>query len=98
LTFNQDTDFNAGILLAYIRTILLSAIDTFRGLVVLPQEVAVVLMAHCSADVSDDVIRIFTEVSVRVITLHHIQVRSSRSLILPSLVFSSGVRGMKAVR
>jgi hypothetical protein len=94
LKFNQKPYFNAGIFLAYITTILLPYIDTFHGRAVLAQEIAVLLMAHCSADVSDDAIRILTEARVRVITLHSIQLRSSTSLILPSLVFSSRGRGM----
>jgi hypothetical protein len=69
LTFNQKPYFNADIFLAYIRTILLQYIDTFRGRAVLAQEIADLLMTHCSADVSDDVIRILTEARVRVITL-----------------------------
>jgi hypothetical protein len=66
--FKQKPYFNAGIFIAYIRTILLLYIDTFRGRAVLAQEIAVLLMAHCSADVSDDVIRILTEARARVIT------------------------------
>jgi hypothetical protein len=68
LKFNQKTYFNACILLAYIRTIFLPYIDTFHGRAVLAQEIAVLLMAHCSADISDDVIRILIEARVRVIT------------------------------
>jgi hypothetical protein len=68
LKFNQKPSFNAGIFLASIRTILLPYIDTFRGRAVLAQESAVLLMAHYSADVSDDVIHILTEARVRVIT------------------------------
>jgi hypothetical protein len=66
--FNQNTSFNAGIFLADIRTILLPYIDTLPGRAVLAQEIAVLLMAHCSADVSDDVIRILTDARARVIT------------------------------
>jgi hypothetical protein len=94
LKFNQKPYFNTGIFLAYIRAILLPDIDTFQGRAVLAQEIAILLMAHCSDHVSDDVIRILTDARVCVITLHHRQLRSSRSLILPSLVFSSGVRCM----
>jgi hypothetical protein len=68
LTFNQNTYFNAGKFIASIRTILLQYIDTFRGRAVITQEIAVLLMAHCSADVSDNVIRILTAARVRVIT------------------------------
>jgi hypothetical protein len=39
-----------------------------RGLAVFPQKPAVLLMGNCSAHASDDVIRILTEGSVRVIT------------------------------
>jgi hypothetical protein len=55
---NQKPYVNAGFFLADIRTILLPYIDTFRGREVLAQEIAVVLMAHRSVGVSDDVIRI----------------------------------------
>jgi hypothetical protein len=55
LKFNQKPDSNTGIFLAYIRTILLPYVDTFRDLAVIAREIAVLLMAHCSADVSDDV-------------------------------------------
>jgi hypothetical protein len=68
LTFHQKTCFNAGIFVADIRTILLPYIDPLRGRAVLAQEVAVLLMTHCSADVSDDVIRILAEAMVHVIT------------------------------
>jgi hypothetical protein len=68
LKSHQKPYFNTGILLAYIRTILLSYLDTFRGRAVLAQEIAVLLNAHCSADVSDDVISILIEARVRVIT------------------------------
>jgi hypothetical protein len=68
VTFNQKPYFNAGIFFDEIRTILLPYTDTFRGRAVLAQEIAVLLMAHCSADVSDDVIPILTEARVRLIT------------------------------
>jgi hypothetical protein len=68
LKFNQNTYFNARIFLAFITTILLPYIDTFRGWAVLAQEIALLLMDHCSADVSDNVIRILTRARVRVIT------------------------------
>jgi hypothetical protein len=68
LKFNQNTYFNAGIFLASIRTILLPYIDTFRGRVVLAQENAVLLVAYCSVDVNDDVIRILIEATLHVIT------------------------------
>jgi hypothetical protein len=68
LKFNQKPYFNADIFLAYIRTILLPYSDTFRGRAVLAQEVTALLMAPCSAEVSDDLIRILTEARVRVIT------------------------------
>jgi hypothetical protein len=68
LKLNQKPYFNAGILLAYTRTILLSYIDTFRGRAVLAHEIALLLMAHCLADVSDDMIRILSEAMVRVVT------------------------------
>jgi hypothetical protein len=68
LKFSQKPYFSAGTFLADIRTILFQYIDTFHGRAVLAQEIAFLLMAHCSADVSDDVIRILTEARVRVIT------------------------------
>jgi hypothetical protein len=68
LKFKQKPYFNAGIFLASIKTILLPYIDTLRGRAVLAQEIAILLMAHCWGDVSDDVIRILTEARVRVIT------------------------------
>jgi hypothetical protein len=68
LEFSQKPYFNAGIFLAYVRTILLPYIDTYRGRAVLGQQIAVLLMAPCSADVSDDVIRTLGEARVRVIT------------------------------
>jgi hypothetical protein len=76
LKFNQRTYFNAGILLPCIRTILVSYIDTFRGRAVLAQEMTVLLMAHYSADVSDDVIRLLTEAGVCVIRFatHTVQI------------------------
>jgi hypothetical protein len=58
----------AGIFLHYIRTILLPYVDTFRGPAVFAQEIAVVLMADCSADYRDDAIRILIEARVRVVT------------------------------
>jgi hypothetical protein len=94
LTFNQKPYINAGIFLDDIRTIFLPYLDMLRGLAVFAQEPAVLLMDNCSAYVNDDVIRILTEARVCFITLHHIQPRSSRSLILPSFVFSRDVRGM----
>jgi hypothetical protein len=51
LKFNQKPYFNASIFLAYIRTILLSCIGIFHGRAVLAQAIAVLLIAHCSADV-----------------------------------------------
>jgi hypothetical protein len=68
LKFNQKPCFNTGIFLAYMRTILLQYIDILRDRAVLAQEIALLLMSHCSADVSDDVIRILTEARVCVIT------------------------------
>jgi hypothetical protein len=68
LEFSQKPYFNAGIFLVYIRSILLPYIDTLHGRAVLAQEIAVLLMAHCSADVSDDAIRILTEAKVCVTT------------------------------
>jgi hypothetical protein len=68
LKFNQNPYFNADLFLAYIRTILLPYIDTFPGRAVLAQQITVLLMDDCSADVNDDVIRILTEARVRVIT------------------------------
>jgi hypothetical protein len=68
LKFHQKPSFNAGIFLDYIRIIRLPYIDTFRGRAVLAQEIAVLLMTHCSAHVSDDVIRTLTEARVPVIT------------------------------
>jgi hypothetical protein len=64
--FNQKPYVNAGIFLDYIKTVFLPYLDAFRGRAVLAREIAVLLMAHCSADVSDDVIRILTEARVRV--------------------------------
>jgi hypothetical protein len=65
---SQKPYFNASIFLAYIRTIIVPYIDVFHGRAVLAQEIAVLLMAHCSADVSHDVIHILSEAKVRVIT------------------------------
>jgi hypothetical protein len=59
---------NAGIFLAYIRTILLPYIDSLRRLAVFTKEVAALLMDDCSADVSDAATRVLTEARVRVIT------------------------------
>jgi hypothetical protein len=67
LKFNQKSYFNAGIFLAYVRTIGLRYIDTFRDRAVLAEEIAVLLMTHCSTHVSDDVIRILTEGRVPII-------------------------------
>jgi hypothetical protein len=41
LTFNQNPDVNAGIVLENIRTVFLPYIDTLRGLAIFAQEVAV---------------------------------------------------------
>jgi hypothetical protein len=68
LKFNRKPYINAGIFLDDIRTIFLPYIDMLRGLAVFAQEPAVLLMAHCSAHVRDDVIRILTEANVRIIT------------------------------
>jgi hypothetical protein len=68
LTFNQKPYFNAGLFLDAIGTIVLPYIDTFRGLAVLTQEIAVLLKDNRSAHVSDDVIHILTEAIVRVTT------------------------------
>jgi hypothetical protein len=68
LKFNQKPYFNAGIFIDYLRTILLPYIDALHGLAVLAQEIAFLLMVHCSADVSDAVIRLPTEARVRVIS------------------------------
>jgi hypothetical protein len=68
LKFNQKPYINTGIFLDYIRTIFLSYIDILRGLAVFAQEPAILLIDNCSAHVSDDVIRIPTEASMRVIT------------------------------
>jgi hypothetical protein len=67
LKFKQNTYFNARKFLAYMRITLLPYIDTLRGRAVLAEEIAVLLMAHCSAHVSDDAIGILTEARVRVI-------------------------------
>jgi hypothetical protein len=67
LKFSQKPYFNAPIFLASIRTILLPYIDTLRGLAVLAQENAVLLMDDRVSDVSDDVIRILTDARLRVI-------------------------------
>jgi hypothetical protein len=68
LKCNRKPYFNAGIFLDFIRTVSVPYIDTFRPRAVLVQEIAVLLMAHCSADVSDDAIHILTEAMVRVTT------------------------------
>jgi hypothetical protein len=68
LKFNQKAYINAGIFLDYVGTIFLPYIDMPHGLAVFAQEPAVLLMDHCSAYVRDDLIRILTEASVRVIT------------------------------
>jgi hypothetical protein len=68
LKFNQKPYINAGIFLDDIRTIFLPYIDMLRGLAVFAEEPAVLLMDNCSAYVRDDVIRILTKASVRVIT------------------------------
>jgi hypothetical protein len=68
LKFNQKPYINAGIFLDYIRTVFLPYVDALRGLVVFPQEVAALLMAHCSAHVINDAIRNLTQAKVRVIT------------------------------
>jgi hypothetical protein len=68
LKFNQKPYINVGFFLGCIRTIFLQYIETPRGLTLFAQEIAVLLMAHCSAHLSDDVIRILTEARVRVIT------------------------------
>jgi hypothetical protein len=68
LKFNQRPYINAEIFLDSIRTIFLPYIDMLRGLAVFAQEPAVLLMDNCWVHVSDDVIRIFTEASVGVIT------------------------------
>jgi hypothetical protein len=68
LRFSQQPYFTAGIFLDSIRTNFLAYIDTLRGLAVLGQEIAILLMHNCSTHVSDNVIRIVTEARVRVIT------------------------------
>jgi hypothetical protein len=65
--FNQKPYINAGIFLDYIRTVSLRYLDILCGLAVLAQEISVLLTVQCSADVSDDVIRILTEARVRII-------------------------------
>jgi hypothetical protein len=84
LKFNQKLYFNADILLNYIGAIPIPYIDTFRGRAVLTQEIAVLLMAHCSADVSHDVIHILTKARVRILTFapHTTQVFQVLDLIL----------------
>jgi hypothetical protein len=67
--FNQRPYINAGIFLDDVRTLFLPYIDMLRGLAVVVQEPAVLLMGNYSAHVSDDVIRILTGAGVRVITL-----------------------------
>jgi hypothetical protein len=67
LKCNHKPYFNAGILLASIRTILLSYLDAFRGWAVLAQEIAVLLMDDFSADVGDDGLRILTKARVCVV-------------------------------
>jgi hypothetical protein len=66
--FNQKPYLEAGIFLDSIRTIFLPYIDALRGLAVLAQEIAVLLMDDCSAHASDDMIRILIEARVGVIT------------------------------
>jgi hypothetical protein len=94
LKFDQKPHFNARIFLAYIRTIHLPYIDTFYDRAVRAQEIAVSLMAHCSADVSDDVNRIPTEARVPVITFPPHTTHVFQVLDLTLLLFSSGVRGL----
>jgi hypothetical protein len=50
LTSKQKPHFNAGIFLDSIKTIFLPYVDTVRGLAVIAQEIAVLLMDYCSAD------------------------------------------------
>jgi hypothetical protein len=54
--------------LEYVRTVFLPYLVCVRGLGAFPAEKAVLLMANCSAHVTDDVIRLLTEARVRVIT------------------------------
>jgi hypothetical protein len=68
LEIQPEALFNAGIFLDDIRTIFLQYIDVLPGRAVLAQEIAILLMDDCSGDLSDDVIRILTEASVRFIT------------------------------
>jgi hypothetical protein len=67
-TVNQRPYINAGIFLVYIRTIFLPYIDTVRDLAIFAQEPALLSPDKCSTQVSDDLVRILTEASVRVIT------------------------------
>jgi hypothetical protein len=83
LKINSKPYLNTGIFLDYIRTVFLPYIDTLHGLAVFAREDSILLMDNCSAYVSDDAIRILTEAMVHGITLHHIQLRSSKCLISP---------------
>jgi hypothetical protein len=60
LKITQKPYLEAGIILDDIRTVLLPYLTGLRGLAVLVQDIAVLVMDHCSAHVSDDVIRILT--------------------------------------
>jgi hypothetical protein len=68
LKFNQKPYSNAGIFFTYIRTILSPYIDTFRRRAVLAEEIALLFVVYCSADLSDDLIRVLIEARVRIIT------------------------------
>jgi hypothetical protein len=68
LKSHQKPYINTGIFLDSIRTVCEPNLVQLCSLAVLAQEAAVLLMVHCSAHVTDDVIRILTEARVRVIT------------------------------
>jgi hypothetical protein len=68
LKSNQKPYFNAGFFLDYFSTMFLPLIDAPRDLTFFAKELAILLTAHCSVHVSDNVIHILTEARLRVIT------------------------------
>jgi hypothetical protein len=66
--FNQKPYLNASMFLDSIRTICLPYIDGFRSLAVFAQEIVVLLMDNCLAQVSHDAICSLTEAKVCIIT------------------------------
>jgi hypothetical protein len=65
--FNQKLCINSVIVIDYIRTVFLPCLVRLRDLVEFAEEVAVLLMEKCSADITDDVILLLTEARVHVI-------------------------------